>query len=108
MQHPKPHRPEDPVLTNAKREMLVALGLWLTAMAWTIGYCGLFGYRSDPEPTLLLGIPGWVVWGIFVPWTVCTCVSSLLATFFIRDADLGEDPDEKRSDHEAAREVGDA
>jgi len=103
-----PARPEDPVLVSARREALVVLGMWLTALLWTVGYCALFGYRTEAEPDLVLGIPSWVVWGIFVPWTICTCVSSLLATYFIRDADLGEDPDEKRSDHEAAREVGDA
>jgi len=103
-----PARPEDPVLVSARREALVVLGMWLTALLWTVGYGAMFGYRPDAEPVLVMGIPSWVVWGIFVPWTICTCVSSLLATYFIRDADLGDDPDEKRSDLEAAREVGDA
>jgi hypothetical protein len=86
----------------------VVIGIWLVAMLWTIGYCGTFGYGSEGEPTLVLGVPSWVMWGIFVPWTVCTCLSTILATSFIRDADLGEDPEEVRSDQEAAREIGDA
>ena len=77
-------------------------------MVWTIGYCALYGYSPDPESPLILGVPSWVMWGVFVPWTACTCLSTLLGLYFIRDADLGEDPDEKRSEHEAAREIGDA
>ena len=99
---------EDPVLVNARREALVAFGLWVTALVWTIGYCGLFAYGDSGAVRLVFGIPSWVMWGVFAPWTLCTIFSSLLATFFIRDADLGEDPEEKRGEHEAAREIGDA
>ena len=103
-----PTAAEDPLLVNARREALVAFSLWLAAGLWTIGYCGMFGYGQNTEVKLVLGIPNWVMWGVFVPWTLCTIFSSLLATFFIRDADLGEDPEEKRGEHEAAREIGDA
>jgi hypothetical protein len=99
---------EDPLLIHARREALVAFGLWLTAMLWTIGYCGMFGYGDQGGVKLVLGVPSWVMWGVFVPWGLCTVVSSLLATVFIQDADLGEDPEEKRGEHEAAREIGDA
>lgn len=104
---------EDPVLVDARREALVAFSLWLAAGLWTIGYCGLFGYGDQPEVKLVLGIPSWVMWGVFVPWGLCTVVSALLATAFIHDADLGEDPEERvaedtRSEREAAREIGDA
>jgi uncharacterized protein DUF997 len=77
-------------------------------MIWTISYCGLYGYSDSPEVTLILGVPSWVMWGIFVPWTLCTVISSLLATLFMQDADLGEDPEEILSEKEAAREIGDA
>ena len=96
------------MLVHARREAVVAFGVWLTAGLWTIGYCGVFGYGQEGEIELISGIPSWVMWGVFVPWTLCTIVSSLLATFFIRDADLGEDPEEQRGEHEAAREIGDA
>jgi hypothetical protein len=88
----------DPVLVHARREVLIVLGMWLAAMAWTIGYCGTYGYDQTAMPTLIFGIPRWVLWGIFVPWTVCTCLSSVLALVVIRDADLGEDPEEKPGD----------
>lgn len=103
---------EDSVLISARREALVAFGIWCLALAWTIGYCGIFAYDQDAEVKLILGVPSWVMWGVFAPWTICTIVSSLLAYYFIRDADLGEDPEEKtlgeiRGEHEAAREIGD-
>lgn len=99
---------EDPIVVNSRREALVAFGLWLIAGLWTIGYCATFGYGQTSETELVLGIPSWVMWGVFVPWTICTIVSSVLATAFMSDADLGEDPEEKRGEHEAAREIGDA
>lgn len=109
---------EDPIVVDSRREGLVAFGVWLAAGLWTIGYCAAFGYGQPGEVPLVLGVPSWVMWGVFAPWTMCTIVSSLLATFFIRDADLGEDPDDsvsedsvskdKRSEREAAREIGDA
>lgn len=86
----------DPVLTHARREALLVLGMFLTAMAWTIGYCGTFGYGETADTALIFGIPSWVLWGVFAPWTVCTCLSSFLALFVIRDADLGEDPEEEK------------
>jgi hypothetical protein len=99
---------EDPIVVNARREALVAFGLWLIAGLWTIGYCGTFGYGQTGEIQLVLGVPSWVMWGIFVPWGLCTIISSVLASALMSDADLGEDPEEKRGEHEAAREIGDA
>lgn len=98
---------EDPVLVSARREAVIVLALWAAAFAWTVGYCARYGYQPEPRPPLVLGIPSWIMWGIFVPWTVCTVLSTLLAWLLMTDDDLGEDPDELRSELEAAREVGD-
>jgi hypothetical protein len=103
-----PTTAEDPVLVSARREALVAFGMWLVAGLWTIGYCATFGYGQTGDVKLVLGIPSWVMFGIFVPWGLCTIVSSLLATLLIRDAVLGVDPEEKRGEHEAVWEFGDA
>ena len=88
-------RSEDPLLAHSRREAVAVVVLWAIAGIWTLGYCSLYGYERTAEPILILGIPSWVVWGVFVPWTTCTCASTLLAMTFIRDADLGEDPEEK-------------
>ena len=100
-------RREDPVLVSARREALVVLGMFLAAMAWTIGYTAAYGYEPQDPPQLVLGVPSWVMWGVFMPWTVCTIASMVLAWWFMADADLGEDPEEVRGEHEAAREIGD-
>jgi len=100
-------RREDPVLVSARREALVMLGIWVAAFLWTIGYSATFGYDVQPDPPLIFGVPSWVMWGVFLPWTICTLLSGILAWSFMADADLGEDPEEVRSDHEAAREIGD-
>jgi hypothetical protein len=81
---------DDPVLRSARREALVVLAVWLTAMLYTVGYCYAFGYRRDPESlTFVLGFPDWVFWGIVTPWTVCTLFSGWFAFAFMTDDDLG-------------------
>lgn len=87
-------RPEDPLLAHSRREAVAVVLLWATAALWTLGYCSYYGYQANAEPILLLGVPSWVVWGVFLPWTACTCASTFLASVYIRDADLGKDPEE--------------
>jgi hypothetical protein len=95
------------MITSARREALLVLGMWIAAFAWTVGYSAAFGYTVKQDPPLVFGIPAWVLWGVFLPWTACTLASAVLSWKFIADADLGEDPVEIRSEHEAAREIGD-
>jgi hypothetical protein len=46
-----------------------ALGLWLAAMSYTVGYSVWRGYGRDWETvTFVLGFPDWVFWGIITPW----------------------------------------
>lgn len=82
---------EDPVLTSARREMLVALAIWAAATAYTVGYCALYGYNRDPASLkFVFGFPDWIFWGIVVPWGTCTVVSGLFAFGLMRDEDLGD------------------
>ena len=37
------------------------------------------------EPALFCGIPGWVVWGLFLPWCVMICVTWWFALFYLKD-----------------------
>ena len=86
---------EDPVLRSGRREALVVLVIWLTAMAYTVTYCQLYGYgRSVESLTFVLGFPDWIFWGVVVPWLTCLAVSWWFAYVFMTDASLGEDPDE--------------
>ncbi len=83
---------EDPVVTSSRREATIAIILWAVAMAYTVGYCYLYGYRRAPEDVrLVLGIPDWVLWGVFAPWLAWTVISSLFAKFVMQDAWLGEE-----------------
>jgi uncharacterized membrane protein YhdT len=83
---------EDPVVTSSRREAAFALGLWTLALAYTVGYCYLFGYNRSPEDLrFILGIPDWVLWGILAPWLACTLISSLFARYMMQDAHLEEE-----------------
>lgn len=90
---------DDPVLRSAKRESLVVLVTWLSAMAWTVTYSYLHGYGRAPESlTFVLGFPDWVFWGIVAPWVVCVVFSSYFGHTFVRDEDLGEELPEQEDE----------
>jgi Protein of unknown function (DUF997) len=84
---------EDPVLKSARREALIVFATWFVALAYTIGYCALYGYgRKLEDLRYVLGFPDWVFWGIVVPWGVCIVFSWFFASVLMTDEDLGEDP----------------
>ena len=88
-----PQRPEDPVLISARREALVVLATWITAMAYSLVYCARNAYgRPVEQIQYIFGFPDWVVWGVLVPWLACLVFSWFFAAIFMRDEDLGEDP----------------
>ena len=90
---------EDPVLVSNRREALVVLAVWLTAMTYSVGYCAWFGYgRTTADLTYVFGFPDWIFWGVVVPWVASAAISFLVATFVMRDEDLGVDPDEAMAD----------
>lgn len=53
---------------KARREAIVAFVILAVACAWTLSV-SFYLSRSEPLETVL-GIPKWVVWGVFVPWVV--------------------------------------
>jgi len=75
----------------ARREALFTAGLWVLACGWTVGFSAFFGYRPEPAPRLILGMPAWVFGGIVAPWLVCTVVTCWFALRGIRDEDLGRE-----------------
>jgi len=82
---------ELPLLKSAKREAMVALGIWLAATIYSLAYCFKYGYGRDPESlTYVLGFPDWVFWGLVMPWGACTVVASLFAFCFMIDEELPE------------------
>ena len=88
----------DPVYVQARREALFILGLFLACFAWAILFSWWDGYRteatlSEPMP-LVLGLPRWVFWGIFVPWLAVDAITIWFALWYMRDDDLGESQEE--------------
>lgn len=71
--------------TRARKESFHILAAWLTCMVWTIGYCALFAYEDQP-PTLIWGLPSWVLFGIAVPWLLATAYSIWYALTRIQDS----------------------
>jgi len=96
---PSPTEPVfDPTFLNARREAGLILCAWAACLLWTVGYSALAGYRtpSDPIP-LVLGMPGWVFWGVLVPWLAATLFSIWFGLSFIADDALDAPADETAS-----------
>lgn len=82
----------DPVYVNSRREALVLLAIFAAALIYTIVVSFLLGYDRDPsEVVTYLGIPDWVMWGVFLPWTVCVLVTVWFCFYFMADDPLGEE-----------------
>jgi len=91
------HRLEDPVLTSARREALLVMGIWLVACVYSISVCYWLGYGRDVATlTFVLGFPDWIFWGVILPWAVCTGLSFVLSYFVITDEDLGAEQMEEQ------------
>lgn len=79
----------DPAYRSTLREAIVILGIFATALAYTIVYCQIHGYGRDPATVVTYaGIPDWVFWGVFAPWAVCILLTVWYCFFFMVDDDL--------------------
>lgn len=85
----------DPVFLNARREALLILLAWFVCLLWTVGYCAFAGYNVPPEEiSVILGMPAWVFWGVFIPWIGATLFSVWFGLFYI----VEEEPEEYGED----------
>ena len=83
----------DPVYRNAKREALVILAAYSVSLIYTVSYCYANGYGRPPESIeTYWGIPDWVFWGVFAPWTACALFTTWFTFFYMGDDDLGAAP----------------
>lgn len=80
---------EDPSIVRIRYEATIVFFVWLVACVYTVGYCAVFGYSPESGSSLSFGVPSWVFWGIFLPWTISTVVSAYVAMVVLRDDDLG-------------------
>lgn len=62
---------------------------WLAALVFCGGWIGLFGYLPEAErplePVLIMGIPSWVIWGLFLPWSILVVVTWYFAAVILKD-----------------------
>ncbi len=83
--------PESQHLRQCFREGRVAVGLWLAGLVWTLVVVIGWGYvpvdQRPDQPTLVLGMPAWVAWGLFLPWLV-----EIAATWWFAMCVLQDDP----------------
>ena len=76
---------------NARREAWIILVSWAICLAWTVGYCSVYAYDVAVEDlSEVLGMPGWVVWGVLVPWLSATAFSTWFGLVYMTDDDLGQ------------------
>lgn len=97
---------DDPLLVSARREAIVTLIIWASALTYTVGYYATHAFPEPdqdgnlPMPELIWGIPAWVVWGVLAPWFVCTVITFVMTNVFMTDCDLGPDADDEMDDAE--------
>ena len=83
---------DDPIYRSSRRESLVVLGAWLVCCVYTLTYCFVTGYgRPADEVRTLLGVPRWLLFGVFAPWAFCNLFAFWFCFVCVRDGDLGEE-----------------
>ena len=91
---PSPPSDYDPTYLHSLRELKVILVLFAIFCGWSILVCWLSGYEnphdSGVEIAMVLGMPAWVFWGIFLPWIAVDVVAVWFCFFFMKVDDLGE------------------
>ncbi len=90
--------PDDPFYLNSRRESIVTIVAWFICGVYTLSYCYLTGY-GDPSEEVQThwGIPDWVLFGIFLPWVLVNVFAWWYCFRFVKDEDLGEDPEERQA-----------
>ena len=87
----------DPVFVNSWRETVVIISLFLFFMFWTVCVSFFLGLEKNYLPEdgspiqLILGMPNWVFWGVFIPWMVVNLIGVWFCFGFMKDDDLGEE-----------------
>lgn len=86
------HPNEDPLVTNSRREAVIALSAWVIAMIYVVGYSYRYGYDRDiASLKFVFGFPDWVFYGIVLPWLACTAFGIWFSFRIMKDDPLGEE-----------------
>jgi hypothetical protein len=91
----EPAGKEQQLLRHARREGVLIMAVWATALVWSVGSGYYLGYyRTANTISLILGIPDWVFWSVVLPWGICLAFSVWFCFRYMADDDLGQDPEE--------------
>ena len=82
-----------PIKDNAVRESLWIVGTWCVFAVWMLGASYWLPPTTSDPSTILLGMPKWIVLGVFVPWSVAT-----LFTIWFSLGMMTDDPDREAQD----------
>ncbi len=101
----------DPLYLSSLKELRWILGVWAVSFLWVIGISRWLGYRAEnaDQIQLVLGMPLWVFWGVFVPWIAVTLWVTWFAMCKMEDHPL-EDANEvegRARDDSSSEEVTD-
>jgi hypothetical protein len=86
--------PNDSTLARSRREALIIMAAYAVAMTWTAVVCYVLGYERDPAEITRpfgLGIPDWVLWGIFAPWMACNLFTAWFTLCYMEDEQLADE-----------------
>ncbi len=71
------------------REARFCAAVWIAAWVLCAAVTARFGYlppdRRPDEPWLVLGIPGWVLFGVIIPWLVLICLTVWFAAVYLKE-----------------------
>ncbi len=86
----------DPSFISARREAIVICSIFALLLTWaiSISYFDGYHYGSVKIPTLL-GMPRWIVLGVFVPWIIANAITYWFCFFYMKDDSLLEPEDEE-------------
>lgn len=83
----------DPVFLHSRREAVVIFFIWVAAIVWVVPFCLFYGYGGNVDPSsisMIMGVPTWLFWGIFLPWLLADALTIWFCFFYMKDDDLGE------------------
>jgi len=71
------------------REARFCAAVWIGAWIVCATVTARFGYlppdQRPDEPWLVLGMPGWVLFGVIIPWLVLICLTVWFAAVYLKD-----------------------
>lgn len=71
------------------KEARFCAAVWIVAWIICAAVTFRFGYlppdQRPDEPWLVLGMPGWVLFGVIIPWLVLICLTVWFAAVYLKD-----------------------